>query len=170
MLLQLHATSKSFPTSRELGQKGNLQSRPSSKTLMLHRHSSSSLPEFHLSLKNFQSSRTRTPTGHTSSECRGWGMAGVAVSEGCTQTPLLGGLRGRSDTSAPGVGGREAVDGSGRGEGGRGAVDGARNWFQAAARLQLQHQQPSGRHQIRTLPRHQSMTHRQWLGFKTQEG
>ena len=123
MLLQLHATSKSFPTSRELGQKGNLQSRPSSNTLMLHRHSSSSLPEFQLSLKNFQSSRTRTPAGHTSSECRGWGMAGVAVSEGCTQTPLLGGLRGRSDTSAPGVGGREAVDG--RWEGGR---EGGSGW------------------------------------------
>ena len=117
MLLQLHATSKSFPTSRELGQKGHLRSRLSSNTLMLHHHSSS-LPEFQLSLKNFQSSRTRSPAGHTSSECRGWGMAGVAVSEGCTQTPLLGGLRGRSDTSAPGVGGREAVDG--RGEGGRG--------------------------------------------------
>ena len=115
MLLQLHATSKSFPTSRELGQKGHLRSRLSSNTLMLHHHSSS-LPEFHLSLKNFQSSRTRTPAGHTSSECRGWGMAGVAVSEGCTQTPLLGGLRGRSDTSAPGVGGREALDG--RWEGG----------------------------------------------------
>ena len=35
---------------------------------------------------------------------------------------------------------------------GREGVDGARNWFPAAARLQLQHQQHSGRHQIPTLP------------------
>ena len=51
-----------------------------------------------------------------------------------------------------GVGGRE--------EGG-GAVDGARNWFPAAAAARLQHQQPSGRHQIRTLPR--PMTHHHLL-------
>ena len=36
------------------------------------------------------------------------------------QNPWLVGLRGRSDTSAPGVGGRQALDGSGREGGGRG--------------------------------------------------